>query len=71
MTLINQNDPQYDGLFAHLQGNILKGHGREYTANIFITCEEGKQAATKEWIKSLVARRDYFNEKTACRYRPV
>lgn len=56
MTLINQNDPQFDGLFAHLQGNILKGHGREHTANIFINCAEEKQAAVKEWLRSLVAR---------------
>lgn len=56
MTLINQNDPRHDGLFRHLQGNILKGHGREHTANIFINCDKGNQPQVREWLRSLVAR---------------
>jgi Dyp-type peroxidase family len=38
-----------------LQGNILKGHGREYTANIFCKFPSGKDAAAKAFLKSLEA----------------
>ena len=54
MTLINQNDPQFNKLFGNVQGNILKGHGREHTANIFITCYKGERKSVKHWIKSLL-----------------
>lgn len=56
MTLLNQNDISNNKLFTNLQGNILKGHGRDHTANIFINCDKNKQAAVKRWIKSLVER---------------
>jgi Dyp-type peroxidase family len=56
MSLINQNDPQFDDLFRNVQGNILKSHGREHTANIFINCNKNKQVAVRKWIKSLVER---------------
>ena len=56
MTLINENDAQLADLFKNLQGNILKGHGREHTANIFIHCNKGQRTAVKDWLKSLVAR---------------
>jgi Dyp-type peroxidase family len=36
-----------------LQGNILKGHGREYTANIFCKFPAGKGAAAKAFFKAL------------------
>ena len=55
MTLINQNDPQLADLFKNLQGNILKGHGRDHTANIFIRAKSGKKTAVKNWLKGLVA----------------
>ncbi len=52
--MLNQFDPQNRGLLDGIQGNILKAHGRHHTANIFIECQEGKQAEAKAWLKSLV-----------------
>jgi Dyp-type peroxidase family len=54
MTLINQNDPNFKDLFRNTQGNILKGHGRDHTANIFINCDKGKQTKVKQWISDLI-----------------
>lgn len=54
MALINQNDHQFDDLFQNVQGNILKAHGREHTANIFVNCNKGKQLSVKRWLKRLV-----------------
>ncbi len=56
MALIDQNDAQFNDLFKNVQGNILKGHGREHTANIFINCDKNKQTMVKHWIKSLMQR---------------
>jgi Dyp-type peroxidase family len=33
---IDPDDPKYAGLLANLQGNILKGHGRDHTVHIFL-----------------------------------
>ena len=33
-TRIDVNAPQYQPLLASLQGNILKGHGRDGTVNL-------------------------------------
>lgn len=35
-TAIDPQDPAYSELFINLQGNILKGHGRDFSANIFL-----------------------------------
>lgn len=35
MTLLKTNDPANESLFSQLQGNILKGHGRDHTTHIF------------------------------------
>jgi len=76
MALLDQRDPKNNDLFKNLQGNVLKGHGREHTANIFIKCDAGKAAEVKKWIKSLWDRglitstkkqlRDIFLWKDAC-----
>ncbi len=34
---IDQNDPQYQDVLQDLQGNILKGHGRNNSVHIFLT----------------------------------
>jgi Dyp-type peroxidase family len=35
-TRIDVNAPQYQRLLTNLQGNILKGHGRDFTVHIFV-----------------------------------
>lgn len=56
---LNPTDLQNFKLFSSLQGNILKGHGRHHTANLFIRCKEKKQLATKKWIGDM-AKDDYI-----------
>ncbi|RZJ49410.1 MAG: hypothetical protein EOO19_05540 [Chryseobacterium sp.] len=59
---VNIYDASYDQMFEKLQGNILKGHGRNFTSHIFIEFEEGKRAELKEWLKT------FANEKiTSCK----
>ncbi len=49
---IDASAPPFDDLLADLQGNILKGHGRELTANIFLRfTEEGRESAKAELAK--------------------
>jgi Dyp-type peroxidase family len=49
------NDHEILAFLNDLQGNILKGHGREHTANIFCKFPDGKVAATKELLARLVS----------------
>jgi Dyp-type peroxidase family len=50
-----ENPGKYQELIEDLQGNILKGHGREYSVHLFLqfksNTDEGK-LATKKWIQS-------------------
>jgi Dyp-type peroxidase family len=68
---IDAGSAEYDGLLRGLQGNILKGHGRKFTANIFlqfhVTGDELKAALrslTEEFVTSaheqLVQRTQYL-----------
>lgn len=50
MGLLDQNDFGNNDLFSQLQGNILKGHGRDFTTNIFIKFDKRKEKSVKEWI---------------------
>src|SRR5262245_16049598 len=43
----------YRTVLTNLQGNILKGHGRDHTVQIFIEFRRGKQAAAKKWLADL------------------
>ena len=43
----------YDALLERLQGNILKGHGRDFTVNIFLRFNDG---ATAERIRAELKR---------------
>ncbi len=47
---IEPTAPDFAPLLAHLQGNILKSHGRNHTVDLFLTFRAGKQDEVKEWI---------------------
>jgi Dyp-type peroxidase family len=42
-------------MLAQLQGNILKGHGREHTAHLFLKFDPAKAAAIRAWIRQQAA----------------
>ncbi len=48
------NDHNIVSFLNDLQGNILKGHGREHTANLFYQFPAGKAAEAKAFLKRLV-----------------
>lgn len=48
---IDARDLKFNDLFLNLQGNILKGHGRNHTTNIFVKFTTGKTAETKQWLR--------------------
>jgi len=47
--------PQEKQMLADLQGNILKGHGRDHTTNLFLRFDPSEQAAAKTFIRKVVA----------------
>jgi Dyp-type peroxidase family len=55
---INQFDISNRELLDGIQGNILKSHGRNYTANLFISGKRGKLTKVKQWLNSLVEGED-------------
>ncbi len=40
-------------MLAQLQGNIVKGHGRDFTAHLFLKFDPAKAAGIKTWIKAM------------------
>ena len=52
MALDPTNLSNFD-LLSNLQGNILKGHGREHTTHIFIHFDASKKTEAKKWINNL------------------
>jgi Dyp-type peroxidase family len=51
---IDPRDPRYQPLLDDLQGNILKGHGRDNTVHIFLRFSRDQQA-TKQLIRTFAA----------------
>lgn len=51
--MINYLDPKHRQTLTEIQGNILKGHGRDYTANIFITGKPNRNTQVKQWFNEL------------------
>ncbi len=67
-----QNPRQYKTLLADLQGNILRGHGREHSVHLFLQFLPDRTDAVKQWIQSfaqeyLKSAQQQFDE--AVRYR--
>ncbi len=46
-------DPVFRPLLERLQGNILKGHGRDHTQNVFFTIAGGKADAARAVLKMI------------------
>ncbi|MEL6580377.1 MAG: peroxidase, partial [Cyanobacteria bacterium J06621_12] len=52
-TGIDPNNPgKYEVLLQDLQGNILKGHGREHSVHLFVQWKPEQIAQAKEWIRA-------------------
>lgn len=49
-----ENPGKYQGLIEDLQGNILRGHGRDYSAHLFLEFKAGKETEVKQWIENFV-----------------
>jgi Dyp-type peroxidase family len=47
--------PQEKKMLADLQGNILKGHGRDHTTNLVLRFDPSKKAAARTFIQKVVA----------------
>ncbi|NET34250.1 MAG: peroxidase, partial [Cyanothece sp. SIO1E1] len=46
-----ENPAQYQALLADLQGNILKGHGREHSVHLFLQFKPAQMGTVKQWIQ--------------------
>jgi Dyp-type peroxidase family len=55
-TPLDPEDQDVAPLLADLQGNILKWHGRDHTAQVFLRFREGAATAVKAFIKSFAER---------------
>lgn len=49
---IDPADEKYKTLLTDLQGNILKGHGREHSVHLFLQFKPDKTDEVKKWIQS-------------------
>ena len=58
-------DPEELRMLQALQGNILKSHGRDYTANIFFKLDPAKPLQSKRMLRQLA------NEKLTSAYRQL
>ena len=49
--------PAEKASLADLQGNILKGHGREHTVNAFLRLDPGNVASNRAFVRTVGAAR--------------
>ena len=56
-TSTDYRESKFDRMLSNLQGNILKGHGRNHTQHIFIQFDTGKVEQTKAWLKSFSSKK--------------
>lgn len=56
-TSTDYRDPKFDMMLSNLQGNILKGHGRNHTQHIFIEFDAGKVRKAIDWLKEFGKKR--------------
>jgi Dyp-type peroxidase family len=47
-----ENPGKYQALLEDLQGNILKGHGRDYNVDLFLQFKPNQTKSAKQWIQS-------------------
>ncbi len=47
-----ENPGKYQALLADLQGNILKGHGREHSVHLFVQWKSDQIPGAKEWLRA-------------------
>jgi Dyp-type peroxidase family len=47
-----ENPGKYQGLLEDLQGNILKGHGRDYSVHLFLQFQPDRTQEVKQWIQN-------------------
>jgi Dyp-type peroxidase family len=52
---INVKDYDYNSLLSTIQGNILKGHGRNHTTHIFIQFKKETKTEAIKWIVKLAS----------------
>jgi len=46
-----ENPGKYGGLLEDLQGNILRGHGRDHSVHLFVEFKPDKTIEVKQWIE--------------------
>ncbi|EFA71897.1 Dyp-type peroxidase [Cylindrospermopsis raciborskii] len=47
-----ENPGKYEVLLKELQGNILRGHGRDYSVHLFLEFKPDKLVEVKQWIQT-------------------
>ncbi len=47
---INPQDPQYQTLLSDLQGNVLQGHGRDFSCHVFLRFDASATSSARTWI---------------------
>jgi Dyp-type peroxidase family len=53
---IAPDDAEYGALFSNLQGNILKGHGRDHTVHIFIKLDTQDVTETRARLRAFASK---------------